>query len=40
MVVDTHQRGRDEIVLDRGIAPEKKRTFHQRHFSRARPGGE
>jgi hypothetical protein len=39
MVVDTRQRGRDETVLDRGIAPEKKRTFHQRHFDKAQPGG-
>jgi hypothetical protein len=39
MVVEARQRGRDETVLDRGFAPEKKRTFHQRHFGRARPRG-
>jgi hypothetical protein len=33
------QRGRDRTVFDRGFAPEKKRTFHQRHFGRARPRG-
>jgi hypothetical protein len=35
----TCQRGRDRTVFDRGFAPEKKRTFHQRHFGRARPRG-
>jgi hypothetical protein len=34
-----HQRGRDRTVFDRDFAPEKKRTFHQRHFGRARPRG-
>jgi hypothetical protein len=34
-----HQRGRDRTVFDRGFTPEKKRTFHQRHFDRARPRG-
>ena len=34
-----HQRGRDRTVFDRGFAPEKKRTFHQRHFGRAWPMG-
>jgi hypothetical protein len=33
------QRGRDGTVFDRGFAPEKKRTFHQRHFGRSRPRG-
>jgi hypothetical protein len=33
------QRGRDRTVFDRGFAPEKKRTFHQRHFGRAQPRG-
>jgi hypothetical protein len=26
-------------VFDRGFAPEKKRTFHQRHFGKAQPRG-
>jgi hypothetical protein len=34
-----HQRGRDRTIFDRGFAPEKKRTFHQRHFGRERPRG-
>jgi hypothetical protein len=33
------QRGRDRTMFDRGFALEKKRTFHQRHFGRARPRG-
>ena len=33
------QRGRDRTMFDRGFAPEKKRTFHQRHFGRAPPRG-
>ena len=33
------QRGRGRIVFHRGFAPEKKRTFHQRHFGRAQLGG-
>jgi hypothetical protein len=33
------QRGRDRTVFDRGFAPEKKRTFHERHFDRAQPRG-
>jgi hypothetical protein len=34
-----HQRGRDRTVFDRGFAPEKKSTFHQSHFGRARLRG-
>jgi hypothetical protein len=34
-----HWGGRDRTVFVRGFAPEKKRTFHQRHFGRARPRG-
>jgi hypothetical protein len=34
-----HQRGRDRTMFDRGFAPKKKRTFHQRHFGRAQPRG-
>ena len=33
------QRGKDRTLFDRGFAPEKRRMFHQRHFSRARPRG-
>jgi hypothetical protein len=33
------QRGRDRTMFGRGFAAEKKRTFHQRHFGRARPRG-
>jgi hypothetical protein len=33
------QRGRDETMFDWGFTPEKKRTFYQRHFGKARPGG-
>jgi hypothetical protein len=33
------QGGRDRMVFDRGFTPEKKRTFHQSHFGRARPRG-
>ena len=33
------QRGRDRTVFGRAFAPEKKRTFHQRHFGRAQPRG-
>jgi hypothetical protein len=39
MVVETPSEGRDRTMFDRGFAPEKKRTFHQRHFGRARPRG-
>ena len=30
-------RGRDRTMFDRGLAPEKKRMFHQGHFGWARP---
>jgi hypothetical protein len=39
MDVETPSGGRDRTVVDQGFAPEKKRTFHQRHFGRARPRG-
>jgi hypothetical protein len=36
MDVETSLGGRDRMDIDQGFAPEKKRTFHQRHFGRAR----
>jgi hypothetical protein len=39
MDAETPSRGRDRTVVDQGFTPEKKRTFHQRHFGRARPRG-
>jgi hypothetical protein len=33
--VETPSRGRDRIEMDQSFAPEKKRTFHQRHPDRA-----
>jgi hypothetical protein len=37
---ETPSGGRDRAVVDQGLAPEKKRTFHERHFGRARPRGD
>ena len=34
-----HQGAETEQNLIRGFAPERKRTFHQRHFGRTRPRG-
>jgi hypothetical protein len=34
-----HQGAKTGQVVDQGFTPEKKRTFHQRHFGRARPRG-
>jgi hypothetical protein len=39
MDVETPSWGRDMMVVDQGFALAKKRTFHQRHFGRARPRG-
>ena len=39
MDVETPLGGRDRTMVDLGFASEKKRTFHQRHFGRARPRG-
>jgi hypothetical protein len=34
-----HQGEEIEQSLIRGFAPERKRTYHQRHFGRTRPRG-
>jgi hypothetical protein len=39
MDVETPSGGRDRTELIRGFAPERKRTFHQRHSGRTRPRG-
>jgi hypothetical protein len=39
MDVETPSGGRDRTVVDQGLAPKKKRMFHQRHFGGARPSG-
>jgi hypothetical protein len=39
MDAETPSGGRDRTVVDQSFALEKKRTFHQRHFGRARPRG-
>jgi hypothetical protein len=39
MDAETPSGGRDRTVVDQDLASEKKRTFHQRHFGRARPRG-
>jgi len=39
MDAETPSWGRDRTVVDQGFSPEKKRTFHQRHFGRAWPRG-
>jgi hypothetical protein len=39
MDAKTPSGGRDRTMVDQGFTPEKKRTFHQRHFGRARPRG-
>jgi hypothetical protein len=39
MDAETPSGGRDRTVVNQGLASEKKRTFHQRHFGRAQPRG-
>jgi hypothetical protein len=39
MDAETPSRGRDRTVDDQGFAPERKRTFHQRHLTGLDLGG-
>jgi hypothetical protein len=39
MDAETPLGGRDMTMADQGFTPEKMRTFHHRHFGRARPKG-